>query len=56
MGGVALGGGQQNQSGDDVAFLDAGLATSLTLTAARVASAIAAQLPSSADDPGSRPG
>jgi hypothetical protein len=56
MGGVSPGGGQQNQSGDDLAILDAGLANSLTLTAARVASAIAARLPSSAADPGSRPG
>jgi hypothetical protein len=55
-GGVAPGGGQQNQCGDDLAILSGGLANSLTLTAARVASAIAAQLPTSADDPGSRPG
>ena len=55
-GGVAPGGGQQNQCGDDLAILGGGLANSLTLTAARVASAIAAQLPTSADDPGSRPG
>ena len=55
-GGVAPGGGQQNQCGDDLAILGGGLANSLTLTAARVASAIAARLPTSADDPGSRPG
>jgi hypothetical protein len=56
VGGVAPGGGQQNQSGDDLAILDRRLGGSLTLTAARVASAIAAQRPNSADDPGSRPG